>query len=204
MALGLRRKQFIYILSLFALLFTAGAVHAQTQAESRILSPIKNEERFTVAGSTSPLLKASVDNGRMTGGQNLGRMLLMLSPTAEQDQQAARFDRLAARFVLAFLSQVADTRAIWPAIWRGRGRRHESTAVAARARADSSRNIAKPSLHRFQRHGGPSGTSFLHGDAHLQLQEYEVHSQFHERSGSRSPGAGGKRSRSPAQRSATS
>lgn len=89
MVISLRLKQFVYILSLFALLFTAGAVQAQTHAESRILSPIKNEERFTVAGSTSPLLKASVDNGRMTGGQSLGRMLLMLAPTADQEQQAA-------------------------------------------------------------------------------------------------------------------
>ena len=89
MVISLRLKQFIFVLSFFALLFAAGVVQAQTQAQSRILTPIKNEERFTVAGSTSPLLKASVDNGRMTGGQNLGRMLLMLSPTADQDQQAA-------------------------------------------------------------------------------------------------------------------
>jgi hypothetical protein len=88
-------KQYIYILALFALLFVAGGVQAQTpalagaQAQSRILSSIKNEERTTVTGSTSPLVQASVDDGRMTGGQNLGRMLLMLSPSAEQEQQAA-------------------------------------------------------------------------------------------------------------------
>jgi subtilase family serine protease len=87
--ISIRLKQFIYALSFFALLFAAGVAHAQTQAQSRILSPIKDEERFTVTGSTSPLLKASVDNGRMTGGQSLGRMLLMLSPTADQEQQAA-------------------------------------------------------------------------------------------------------------------
>jgi hypothetical protein len=83
-----RLKQFGGVLSLFALLLGAGAAHAQAQAQSRIVSAIQNQERITVAGSTSPLVKASVDNGRVSGGQNLGRMLLMLSPTTEQDQQA--------------------------------------------------------------------------------------------------------------------
>ncbi len=92
-------RQYIYILSLFALLVVAGGVQAQTpapagapagtQARSRILSSIKDDERTTVTGSASPLVKASVDNGRMAGGQSLGRMLLLLSPSAEQEQQAA-------------------------------------------------------------------------------------------------------------------
>jgi hypothetical protein len=83
-----RLKQFGSVLSLIAFLVAAHATLAQTQAQSRILAPIQNEERIAVAGSTSPLVKASIDNGRMSGGQNLGRMLLMLSPTPEQDQQA--------------------------------------------------------------------------------------------------------------------
>jgi hypothetical protein len=85
-----RLKQFSGVLSLLALLFGASAAHAQTQSVSRILSPVRNDERLTVAGSTSPLVKASVDDGRMPGTQNLGRMLLMLSPTADQDQQATQ------------------------------------------------------------------------------------------------------------------
>jgi Pro-kumamolisin, activation domain/Bacterial Ig-like domain (group 3) len=84
-----RLKQFIPIFTLCALLLAAGGVQAQTQAQSRILSAVKNEERVTVTGSTSPLVKASVDTGRMSGGQSLGRMLLVLSPTADQEQQAA-------------------------------------------------------------------------------------------------------------------
>jgi subtilase family serine protease len=83
-----RLKQFGSVLSLIAFLVAAHAAQAQTQVQSRILSPIRNEERITVAGSTSPLVKASVDNGRMPGGQNLGRMLLMLAPAPELDQQA--------------------------------------------------------------------------------------------------------------------
>jgi hypothetical protein len=82
-----RFKQFIYMLALFAVLFADHAVRAQTQP--RILSSVKNEERTTVVNSTSPLVKASVDNGRMAAGQSLGRMLLRLAPTADQEQQAA-------------------------------------------------------------------------------------------------------------------
>ena len=88
MVLSNRLKQFGSALSLIAFLVAAHAAQAQTQAQSRILSPIRNEERITVAGSTSPLVKISADNGRIPGGQNLGRMLLMLAPTPEQDQQA--------------------------------------------------------------------------------------------------------------------
>jgi subtilase family serine protease len=87
-----RIKHFMNVLTLLAIIFTATVARAQTQSpalpQSRILSSIKNEERTPVTGSTSPLVKASVDNGRMPGGQSLGRMLLMLSATAEQDQQA--------------------------------------------------------------------------------------------------------------------
>jgi hypothetical protein len=86
-----RLKHLGNILSLLVALFTVGAAHAQAPAQSRISSSIKNEERITVGGSTSPLVKVSVDNGRMTSGQNLGRMLLMLAPTADQDQQATQF-----------------------------------------------------------------------------------------------------------------
>jgi hypothetical protein len=84
-----RCKRFIPILSLFALLFAANAVQAQTPVPSRILSAVKNEERTPVVNSTSPLVQASVDNGRVASGQSLGRMLLMLSPSADQEQQAA-------------------------------------------------------------------------------------------------------------------
>jgi hypothetical protein len=79
----------MHIFCFFALLLATGNVQAQTVAPSRILSSVKDEERTLVINSTSPLVKTSVDNGRMNSGQSLGRMLLMLSPTAEQQQQAA-------------------------------------------------------------------------------------------------------------------
>ncbi len=83
-------KRYCTVLALAAFLFTAGASQAQNQIPSRIESAVQNSQRITVTGSTSPLVKASVDNGRMPSGQNLGRMILMLSPAPEQDQQAVQ------------------------------------------------------------------------------------------------------------------
>jgi pro-kumamolisin-like protein/Big-like domain-containing protein len=57
-------------------------------SQTRIVNTIKNEERVAVRGTTSPLIAKSVETGRMAGGQNLGRMLLLLAPTAEQEQAA--------------------------------------------------------------------------------------------------------------------
>jgi pro-kumamolisin-like protein/Big-like domain-containing protein len=83
-------KQIRFVLAIVALLFGASTLQAQTPAPSRILSSIKNDQRITVTDSTSPLVRISVDNGRLPGGQNLGRMLLMLSPTLDQEQQAVK------------------------------------------------------------------------------------------------------------------
>ncbi len=94
MVIGNRLKQVSFVFFLFALFLDVTEVQAQTQTQSRILSSVRNEERTAVAGSTSPLVKASVDHGRMAGGQSLGRMLLMLAPTTDQEQQSA--DLLAA------------------------------------------------------------------------------------------------------------
>ncbi len=89
MFISARSKHFINAVLLVVLILSASVVRAQTQGAARIVSAIKNEVRITVSGSTPRLVKASVDAGRMAGGQNLGRMLLLLSPTAEQDKAAA-------------------------------------------------------------------------------------------------------------------
>jgi len=57
-------------------------------AQTRITGMIKNEERVAVARTTSQLLSKSRETGRMAGGQNLGRMVLVLAPTAEQETAA--------------------------------------------------------------------------------------------------------------------
>jgi hypothetical protein len=59
-------------------------------SQTRITETIKNEQRVTVSRTTSPLLAKSVETGRLPGGQNLGRMLLLLAPSVEQEQAAAQ------------------------------------------------------------------------------------------------------------------
>lgn len=63
---------------------------AAGQVPARIAGQIKNEERVVLNGTTSSLIRASVDTGRMASGQTLGRMVLMLAPSAEQEQAAAQ------------------------------------------------------------------------------------------------------------------
>jgi hypothetical protein len=84
-----RFVRFTSAIVFFAIILWGNLAQAQSSGQARIDSPIKNEERVVVRGSVSPFLKASVDTGRMAGGQNLGRMVLMLAPTAEQEQAAA-------------------------------------------------------------------------------------------------------------------
>jgi subtilase family serine protease len=64
------------------------ALAQPAESQTRIAGAIKNEERVTLKGTTSSLLAKSQDTGRMAGGQNLGRMLLLLTPTAEQELAA--------------------------------------------------------------------------------------------------------------------
>ena len=60
-------------------------------SQTRIASVVNNNERAVVHGTTPALIAKSTDTGRMSGGQSLGRMILHLSPSAEQDQAAAKF-----------------------------------------------------------------------------------------------------------------
>jgi hypothetical protein len=80
-------RRLVSITSLLVSLACAQTVTSQT----RIASAIENEERVTVKGTTSPLLARSVETGRMAGDQNLGRMILLLAPTQEQDRAADQF-----------------------------------------------------------------------------------------------------------------
>jgi hypothetical protein len=56
--------------------------------QARITSAIQNGDRVPVAGTTPALLANSVETGRVPGSQNLGRMLLMLAPTPDQELAA--------------------------------------------------------------------------------------------------------------------
>jgi hypothetical protein len=58
-------------------------------SQTVIPNTVQKAERVTVQGTTSRLIARSADAGRMPAGQNLGRMLLLLSPTSEQESAAA-------------------------------------------------------------------------------------------------------------------
>jgi hypothetical protein len=59
-------------------------------AQSRITEAIQNTQRVVVPGSSpNRLIGLSHDAGRLPGSQKLGRMVLLLTPTATQDQAAA-------------------------------------------------------------------------------------------------------------------
>jgi Pro-kumamolisin, activation domain/Bacterial Ig-like domain (group 3) len=60
-------------------------------SQTRIPNAISNQERVTVK-ATSPnlLLAKSKDTGRLSGNQRLGRMVLLLAPTPEQESAAAQ------------------------------------------------------------------------------------------------------------------
>ncbi len=70
-----------------ALCFVAS--HAAV-AQSRISGAIRTDERVAVKGTHPDLLIAkSQDAGRLAGSEKLGQMVLLLAPTAAQDQAAA-------------------------------------------------------------------------------------------------------------------
>jgi subtilase family serine protease len=59
-------------------------------AQSRITEAVENTNRIAINGSTpNRLLSVSQEAGRLPASQNLGKMVLMLGPTPEQDQAVA-------------------------------------------------------------------------------------------------------------------
>jgi len=56
-----------------------------TIVKNRVLAPVNDGQTFTVHGTVSSLVRSSADDGRLNGDRKLGQMLLMLSPTKEQN-----------------------------------------------------------------------------------------------------------------------
>ncbi len=83
----MQRNKSCRVLALLALAVLFGS---SIRAQSQINEAIQSTERVQVSGSApNRLIAMSKDNGRLSGGQNLGRMVLLLSPTAAQEQAAA-------------------------------------------------------------------------------------------------------------------
>lgn len=59
--------------------------NAQTIVKSRVLGPVDDSQTLTIHGTIAPLVRRSADDGRLSGDHKLGQMLLMLSPTKEQN-----------------------------------------------------------------------------------------------------------------------
>jgi len=84
----------VRVVAIFCLIVLVGhlrTLQAQSNSLSRITSQISNEDRITVRNSVPTLVKRSLDNGRVAASQPLGRMLLLLAPTAQQERDAAKF-----------------------------------------------------------------------------------------------------------------
>jgi len=79
-------RGFALLMSIVVLPFFSQLVNAQ----SRITELIQSTERVAVKGSSpNQLIAMSRDNGRLSGNQKLGRMVLLLAPTPAQEQAAA-------------------------------------------------------------------------------------------------------------------
>jgi hypothetical protein len=74
--------------SAMAVCIAIGLITSQSAtAQSRITEPIENTHRIAVNGSSpNHLLSLSQEAGRVPASQNLGKMVLVLGPTPEQDQ----------------------------------------------------------------------------------------------------------------------
>jgi hypothetical protein len=92
MSMSIRRRTLIVIIQVVFSLCLSIAPAAQTPyIPNRITGAVDNQKTMTVHGTIPPLVRKSTDLGRLPGDRNLGQMLLMLSPAAEQN---AAFDAL--------------------------------------------------------------------------------------------------------------
>ncbi len=85
-----RAVRFVCLLGLMILAGRFELASAQDARAARVTAQIQTGERVTIQKSMPRLVPQSEDLGRLSGGQNLGRMLLLLAPTQQQEQAAAQ------------------------------------------------------------------------------------------------------------------
>ncbi len=83
-------RRVVGFLSLLLILGWAQAALSQALPQTRIVTEVKNEQRVAVEGTTPAFLAVSSETGRLPAGQNLGRMILQLTATDEQEQAAEK------------------------------------------------------------------------------------------------------------------
>jgi len=86
----LESGKLLHSIARIASLLLALSCGVTTMPQTRITQNIKNDQRVTIQKTTSPLLSKSVETGRLPGGQNLGRMVLLLTTSADREQAAAQ------------------------------------------------------------------------------------------------------------------
>src|SRR5215467_864052 len=80
-------------LSLLLVWVWAQAALSQALPQTRIVAEVKNEQRVALKGTTPAFVAVSAERGPLPGGQNLGRMILQLTATDEQEQAAEKLVR---------------------------------------------------------------------------------------------------------------
>lgn len=81
----IRNRVVMSLMAAACFLSSSVSSDAQTVVKSRVLGPLDDRQTFTIHGTIVPLVKKSADEGRLNGDRKLGQMLLMLSPTKEQN-----------------------------------------------------------------------------------------------------------------------
>jgi hypothetical protein len=85
-----RAVQAFAFFSFAVAIFFGNLSQAQSVAQARILSPVRDEQRSILRSTTPALVKRSLDTGRLPASQKLGHMILLLAPTTQQEQDAAK------------------------------------------------------------------------------------------------------------------
>jgi hypothetical protein len=78
------------LLSFVVAIFLGNVSQAQSTSQARIVSPIRDEQRSTLRSTAPALVKRSLETGRLPTSQKLGHMVLLLAPTTQQEQDAAK------------------------------------------------------------------------------------------------------------------
>lgn len=84
--LSFRERAILYTLIGFLICFTLGGV-SRAQKPPQIRGEINNTQIVRLAHTTHPLVRTLIDCGQVEGEKSLGRMLLVLSPPAENEEE---------------------------------------------------------------------------------------------------------------------
>ena len=122
-----------------------------SESKARISQPVVESKSTILKGNTHPLARPEFDRGPAPPTLPLERMLLVLQRSHEQE--AALNSLLNEQQVrsLPEFSRLADTGAVWPAVWRRRARRSLGHFLACLAWAASQFRSERSRVYRIFR-----------------------------------------------------